>query len=83
MEPGAELTRDVVRLVAEVAELDPGEVSLEASFEELGIDSLDGLRIVAAVEKKYGVVIDEAEINRIRTMQDVLALARRHAPGGE
>jgi acyl carrier protein len=75
----SKLTQEVVEIVAEIAELQPGEVSVEATLEELDIDSLDGLRIVAAVEKKYGIVIDETEIGKIRTMPDIIALVRRYS----
>jgi len=75
-----QLTRDVIAIVAGIAEVEPHEVAPDATLEELGIDSLDGLRIVAAVEKRYGIVVEEAEISRIRTMPDVLALVRRYAP---
>jgi acyl carrier protein len=75
-----QLTSEVVAIVAEIAEIDAARISPTARLEDLGIDSLDGLRIVAAVEKRYGIVIDEAEIARIRTMPDILGLVRRHAP---
>lgn len=74
------LTQEVIEIVAGIAERDPGQVSATASLEELGIDSLDGLRIVAAVEKRYGIVIDEAQINAIRSMTDIVALIREYAP---
>jgi len=74
------LTREVIEIVAEIAEIDAGEIATDASLEQLELDSLDGLRIVAAVEKKYGIVIDEAEIAKIRTMPDIIGLVRRYAP---
>ena len=74
------LTREVIEIVAEIAEIDAGEIATDASLEQLELDSLDGLRIVAAVEKKYGIVIDEAEIAKIRTMLDIIGLVRRYAP---
>ena len=77
------LTQEVIAIVASVAELDPGTVSPSATLEELGVDSLDGLRIVAAVEKRFGIVIDEAEIGKIRTMPDILELVLRYAPGAQ
>ncbi len=79
----ARLTREVVEIVAAVAEVAPEAIAADASLEQLGVDSLDGLRIVAAVEKKYGVVIGEAEIAKIRSMPDILELVRRHAPDVE
>lgn len=81
MAPQDPLTAEVIAIVAEVAELEPHEVAQDARLEDLGIDSLDGLRIVAAVEKRYGLVIEEAEIGKIRTMPDILAIVRRYASG--
>lgn len=67
-------------IVAEVAEMSVEEVSPEATLRELGVDSLGGLRIVAEVEKRYGIVIPEAAIAKIRSMQDILALVDAHSP---
>ena len=72
-------TREVVEIVAEIAEAAPERVASAASLAELGLDSLDGLRIVAAVEKRFGVVIEESAIGAIRTMEDIVALVRRFA----
>jgi acyl carrier protein len=74
---------EVVAIVAGIAELDVDRVSGEARLEDLGLDSLDGLRIVAAVEKKYGIVIDEAEISSIRTLPDIIRLVQRHVGRGQ
>jgi acyl carrier protein len=73
------LTAEVVAIVAGIAEVDAREVSPTARLEDLGIDSLDGLRIVAAVEKRYSIVIDEARIAGIRSMPDIVALIREFA----
>ncbi len=73
------LQHEVTEIVAEIAEVSPDEISAEARLEDLGIDSLDGLRIVAAVEQKYGIVIDEIEIARIGTMPDIFRLVEKHA----
>ena len=71
---------EVIEIVADIAELEPHEVTAEAKLEDLGIDSLGGLRIVAAVEKKYKIVIEESQISKIRTMPDIFDLVERHAP---
>jgi acyl carrier protein len=76
-------TREVVEIVAGIAEVEPERVEAEASLAALGLDSLDGLRVVAAVEKRFGVVIEEREIGAIRTMGDILAIVRRHAAGND
>ena len=73
------LKAEVSAIVADVAEVEIEEVLPESRLEDLGIDSLGGLRIVAAVEKRFGLVIGEDEIARIRTMPDVFALVDSHA----
>jgi len=75
----ADRSTEVVAIVARIAELDPERVSTQARLEDLGLDSLDGLRIVAAVEKRFGIVIDEADITSIRTMPDIIRLVERHS----
>ena len=74
------LRQEVIEIVADIAELEPAEVAPDAMLEDLGVDSLGGLRIVAAVEKKYGIVIEETEIGKIRAMADIFKLVDRHEP---
>ena len=73
------LKREVIEIVAEIAEVEVHEVADDAELKALGIDSLDGLRIIADVEKKYGIVINEDEISGIRTVPDIFALIRRYS----
>ena len=85
IEPGGQsmtesIHEEVRAIVADVAEMSVEEVSPDATLRELGIDSLGGLRIVAEVEKRYGIVVPEASIAKIRTMKDVLALVDAHSP---
>jgi acyl carrier protein len=75
------LRREVIEIVARIAEVALEEIPPDADLERLGVDSLDGLRIVAAVEKKYGIVIEEAEVASIRSMRDVFRLVERFGPG--
>ena len=77
------LQREVITIVADVAECELDEIKQDSTLEELEIDSLGGLRIVAEVEKKYKIVISEDEIAKIRTMRDIFALVERHAPEAE
>ena len=73
------LKQEITEIVAEIAEVDAHEIPADAELDKLGIDSLDGLRIIADVEKKYGIVINEDEMTTIRTLPDIFALVRRYA----
>lgn len=62
-------------LVAEIAELSLEEITDEASFaEDLGVDSMVALEIIASLEKKYKLVIPEEKIPAIRSFGDVSKL---------
>ena len=69
-----ETRAQLMEIVAEVADVPVERVTPDAMLADLDIDSLRGLRIVAAVEKRWGVVINEEAIGRIRSMADIFAL---------
>jgi len=72
--PRDETRARLMEIVAEVADVPVEQVSPDALLADLDIDSLRGLRIVAAVEKRWGIVISEEAIGRIRSMGDIFAL---------
>lgn len=66
---------EIKKLVADIAEKTPEEIKDDAKFsEDLGIDSMMALEIVASIEKKYKVIIPEGEIPNIRSLQNVYDL---------
>ena len=71
--------QEVMKIVADIAELPLDQVRPDATLEALDIDSLNGLRIVAEVERRYGVHIPEEEIGKIRTMPQIFALVDAHS----
>jgi acyl carrier protein len=64
----------ICQIVAEIADIPVDQVSPDSLLADLDIDSLRGLRIVAAVEKRWGIVVSEDAIGRIRSMGDIFAL---------
>ena len=69
-----ETRAQLMEIVAEVADVPVEKVTPDALLADLDIDSLRGLRIVAAVEKRWGIVVNEEAIGRIRSMGDIFAL---------
>ena len=59
--------------LAEEFELDPGDLVPEATlFDDLGLDSLDMVDMVIALEHTFKIKIrDEEEIRKIRTLEDI------------
>jgi acyl carrier protein len=62
-------------LVAEIAEKD--EVPDGATFKDLGIDSMMGVEIVAAVERQYQIKIDDDELAEFKDLGAAYALVVR------
>jgi acyl carrier protein len=66
------LKADIAAIISDVAEIPVGQVTEHASLGELGVDSLDALRIIAAIEKKYHVEVPEEMIGEVRSLSDIV-----------
>jgi len=49
-------------------------VTLDAEFEQLDIDSLDLVELAQIVEDEYGVEITDTDMDKLRTVGDVVDL---------
>ena len=47
-------------------------LTIDSTFEELKIDSLDGINIVFAIEEEFGIEIPDDQAKLIRTVRDVV-----------
>ncbi len=66
------LREDLRALVAEIAEKD--EIPDGATFKDLGIDSMMGVEIVAAVERQYQIKIEDDELSGFKDLDGAYAL---------
>lgn len=79
-----ELESQVVHRVAEMAGVEPGEVSLTSAFADLGVDSLSAVSLIGDLEDEFGVSIPNDEVIRIRTVGDAVAqIVRAMVHGGQ
>ena len=70
-EPIAEAS--VRETVAQFIGRDFGQVSETADFsEDLGMDSLDRLELMAAVEKEFDVTLSDEELSSVSNMRDLI-----------
>lgn len=51
----------VIKVLAEYKEIDPAEISMDTTFEELGFDSLDIVEIVMNLEEVFGLELEMNE----------------------
>ena len=67
-----ELTQRILRIIAETQRKDPAQVTIDSSFEELGIDSMDGVNIVFALENEFDINVPDDEVKSIRSVRDMV-----------
>jgi acyl carrier protein len=60
------LKEEIRSLIAEIAEVDT--IPDDAAFKDLGIDSMMGVEIVAAIERQYHVKFSDAELGQVTTL---------------
>ncbi|MGH7753896.1 MAG: acyl carrier protein [Gemmatimonadales bacterium] len=69
---GMSLEHKVIEAVAKVAKRKAGEVRLESSFDDLGMDSLDRVCLLFELEQMFDISIPEAAVQGIRTVKDIV-----------
>ncbi|MGH2982910.1 MAG: acyl carrier protein [Solirubrobacterales bacterium] len=73
----ATATKDQIseRVIAALVEFgeEPENVKPESRFEELDIDSLDLVELAQVIEDEYGLELSDADMDKIETVQDVVA----------
>ena len=68
------LEQDLIDLVAKEALVDVEKLKKDSTLEEIGLDSVDLVSVVFAVEDKYGVTIGENDLEKSATLGQMLDL---------
>ena len=72
------LEEKVIKLVMEQLDVTQEKCVLEASFiDDLGADSLDLVELIMEMEEVFGVEIADEELEKIRTIKDVVDFLRK------
>ncbi len=77
--PGVSLTmrstieKRAYRIIHEIAAVDYSEIKPEASFvDDLGMDDLDFIEMIMAVEKEFGLEIPDEDAEKFKTVGDLI-----------
>lgn len=66
-----EILRRVIRVIAETQRIPAESITPDNTFEELKIDSLDGINIVFAIENEFNINVPDDAAKSIRTVRDM------------
>jgi acyl carrier protein len=59
----------VIKVIAKTQRIPLETVSIDSTFEELKIDSLDGINLIFALESEFNVDIPDEEARTIRSVR--------------
>ena len=69
--------KDIRELLAEILETEPEKIEGDASFvKDLGMDSMMALEVLAAIERKYRIVIPEESLPRFTSLNATVDLVK-------
>lgn len=72
------LENELKAIIAEIVEIEYDKITPEASFvEDLGMDSMMALEILAAIEKKYKLRIPEENLPKVTTLNKTLEIVNK------
>ncbi|WQZ65501.1 acyl carrier protein [Helicobacter pylori] len=64
---------ETIQAVAEQLEIDASQVTPEAKFvKDLGVDSLDVVELIMALEERFGIEIPDEQAEKIVNVGDVM-----------
>ena len=69
---------DLLKLSANAIHRPIGELSLDTPFEEQGLDSIDLVEILLAVEDRFGVYVPDSDVVELRTLAQLAAWLDEH-----
>jgi len=69
----------VKKVVVDQLSCDEALVTPEATFADLGADSLDTVELVMAFEEEFGCEIPDEEAEKIQTVQDAVNYIESHS----
>jgi len=62
----------LAELFLESADIPPQQVTLDATFEELSMDSLDKTQLLMAIEDEFKIEIDDEIANEWQSVGDII-----------
>jgi len=77
-----ELIQKIRTVIANTQRIPIDKVTIDSSFEELGIDSMDGVNILFALENEFNITIPDEAAKQIRNVRQMMEGVERLIAGG-
>jgi acyl carrier protein len=67
-----DLTNRVTKIIADLMEISPDQITPDSTFEQLNMNSLDGLTLIAQIEEDFGITIPDEAAMGIRSVRQAV-----------
>jgi acyl carrier protein len=78
-----DVTERVISVIAKTQRIPQEKITPDSTFEELGLDSLDSVNILFALEEEFSIEIPDEGVREIRTMRQMIDGVAKLVAAGE
>ena len=71
------VTEEVLDVIAETQRMPREKITLDSRLEELGMDSMDAVNILFALEEKFDITIPDEAAKQIRSVREMVEGVQR------
>lgn len=80
-----DLSAHVIRVIAQTQRIPVESITVDSTFDELKIDSLDGINIIFALENEFAIEIPDEGVQNMRSIRETVEgvaklIAAKHVP---
>ena len=66
-----DITQRVLKVIAASKRIPPETVTIDSEFQQLGIDSMDAVEILFALENEFDINIPDEEVRTVRNVRQM------------
>jgi acyl carrier protein len=62
----------VIKVFADFKKISPDEIKSDTTFEEMGLDSLDGLNLIFELEEEFDITVPDDKVQEMKSIKEVV-----------
>ena len=67
-----DLESRVIGIIAKTQHIAAEQISIDSTFEELKIDSLDAINVIFALENEFGITIPDQAVRELKSVREAV-----------
>lgn len=67
-----DVQKKVMQLIAENQQIEAEKITIDSTFEELGVDSFDGVNLLFAIENEFDLTVSDEQAKQLRSVREMV-----------